>query len=79
MQRGNPAQCALVKKAIEQGEVDALADIVQIVRETGAMQATREAASAEAQLALNALKVLPESVYKQALEDVAGQLLARQN
>jgi octaprenyl-diphosphate synthase len=79
MQRGNPAQCALVKRAIEQGEVDALADIVQIVRETGAMQATREAASAEAQVALNALSVLPASPYKDALSDVAAQLLERQS
>ena len=79
MQRGNPAQCALVKHAIEQGEVQALADIVQIVRETGAMQATREAASAEAQLALNALSVLPESLYKDSLSDLAAQLLERQN
>ena len=79
MQRGNPAQCALVKHAIEQGDVEALADIVHIVRETGAMQATREAASAEAQLALNALRVLPDSLYKEALRDVAAQLLDRQN
>ena len=79
MQRGNPAQCALVKHAIEQGDVEALADIVQIVRETGAMQATREAASAEAQLALNALGVLPASPYKEALRDVAAQLLERQS
>ena len=78
MQRGNPAQCALVKRAIEQGEVDALADIVQIVRETGAMQATREAASSEAQLAMNSLRVLPDSLYKEALSDVASQLLNRQ-
>jgi octaprenyl-diphosphate synthase len=78
MQRGNPAQCALVKHAIEQGDVAALADIVHIVRETGAMQATREAASAEAQLALNALRVLPDSLYKEALSDVASQLLDRQ-
>jgi len=78
MQRGNPAQCALVKHAIEQGDVEALADIVHIVRETGAMQATREAASAEAQLALNALRVLPDSLYKEALRDVASQLLNRQ-
>jgi octaprenyl-diphosphate synthase len=78
MQRGNPAQCALVKRAIEQGEVDALADIVQIVRETGAMQATREAASSEAQLAINSLRVLPDSLYKEALSDVASQLLDRQ-
>jgi octaprenyl-diphosphate synthase len=79
MQRGNPAQCAVVKHAIEQGDVAALADIVQIVRDTGAMQATREAASAEAQLALNALSELPASPYKAALSDVAAQLLERQS
>jgi octaprenyl-diphosphate synthase len=78
MQRGNPAQCALAKHAIEQGDVAALADIVHIVRETGAMQATREAASAEAQLALNALGGLTDSPYKEALRDVAAQLLERQ-
>ena len=79
MQRGSPAQCDVVKHAIEQGDVKALADIVQIVRETGAMQATREAASAEAQVALNALSVLPASPYKDALSDVAAQLLDRQH
>jgi octaprenyl-diphosphate synthase len=42
------------------------------------MQATREAASSEAQLAMNSLRVLPDSLYKEALSDVASQLLDRQ-
>ncbi len=79
MQRGNAAQCALIKHAIEQGEVEALHDIAQIVRETGAMQITREAASAEAQVALNQLNGLPESDHKRALQDIAEQLLTRQS
>lgn len=79
MQRGNAAQCALIKHAIEQGEVAALHDIAQIVRETGAMQFTREAASAEAQVALNQLVNLPASDYKLALQEVAEQLLTRQS
>jgi len=56
-----------------------LQTIAAIVRNTGAMQATREAASAQAQLALNALNVLPASNYKTALAKLAEQLLERQS
>jgi octaprenyl-diphosphate synthase len=79
MQRGNANECALIKHAIEQGEEQALHEIASIVRNTGAMQATREAASAQAQLALDALEVLPASVHKSALQELAEQLLSRQS
>ena len=79
MQRGTPSQCQLIQNAIEQGDIGALADIAEIVRSTGAMQATRQAASDEAQLALHALELLPASEYKTALADIAEQLLDRQN
>jgi octaprenyl-diphosphate synthase len=78
MQRGTPSQCLLIKNAIEQGDIGALADIVDIVRSTGAMQATRQVASDEAQLALLALEILPAGDYKTALADIAEQLLSRQ-
>jgi octaprenyl-diphosphate synthase len=79
MQRGTPQECALIKHAIEQGDEQALQDIAKIVRNTGAMQATREAAGSQAQLALDALTVLPASLYKSALEELAEQLLNRQS
>jgi len=79
MQRGTPSQCLLIKNAIEQGDIGALADIADIVRSTGAMQATRQAASVEAQLALHALEAMPASDYKTALAEIAEQLLDRQN
>jgi octaprenyl-diphosphate synthase len=69
----------LIKNAIEQGDIGALADIADIVRSTGAMQATRQAASVEAQLALHALEAMPASDYKTALAEIAEQLLDRQN
>jgi len=78
MQRGTPQECALVKHAIENGEVQALQTIAEIVRNTGAMQATRDAASAQAQLALAALTHLPDTPYKQAMAELAEQLLSRQ-
>ena len=79
MQRGTAAECALIKNAIENGEVEAMQTIAGIVRNTGAMQATREAASAQARLALNALNVLADSSYKTALAALAEQLLERQS
>jgi octaprenyl-diphosphate synthase len=78
MQRGTPQECALVKHAIENGEVQALQTIAEIVRNTGAMQATRDAASEQAQLALTALTQLPDTPYKQAMAELAEQLLSRQ-
>jgi octaprenyl-diphosphate synthase len=79
MQRGTAEECALIQHAIENGEVEALQTIAAIVRNTGAMQATREAASAQAQLALDALGALPDSPPKAALAALAEQLLQRQS
>src|SRR5438874_10836406 len=47
MERGSADERAIVRHAIEHGEVARLADIVGIVRSTGAIAATREAARAE--------------------------------
>ena len=79
MQRGNDAERTLIATAIEQGDVTALGRIADIVRQTGAMQATREAASAQAQQAIDALQPLPEGDHKSALYTLAEQLLARQH
>jgi octaprenyl-diphosphate synthase len=77
MQRGTPAQSQTVRQAIETGSVDQLAEIVAIVRETGALAATRQAASAEAQRAMDAAQQLPDNAYSQAMVALAGQLLDR--
>ena len=79
MQRGNAEECALIKHAIEHGEVQALQTIASIVRNTGAMEATRQAASTQAQTALDALSALPDNPYKNALATLAQQLLTRQS
>jgi octaprenyl-diphosphate synthase len=54
-------------------------DIVAIVRNTGALEATRQAASAEAQRAIDALNLLSETPYRAALQALAEQLLDRRN
>ena len=57
MQRGTPAQRDLVKSAIETGSVDRLNEVIAIVRETGALDGSRQAAMAEAQRAINAAQI----------------------
>ena len=79
MQRGSPGQRQTIQRAIEHGEMNALADIVDIVRTTGALDATRVAASDEAERAIAALALLPTGPYRDALHDLAAQLLNRRH
>jgi octaprenyl-diphosphate synthase len=77
MQRGTPGQRQTVREAIETGSVDRLNEIVSIVRETGALEATHDAAAAEAQRAVDAAMQLPDNPYRQAMVVLASQLLNR--
>ena len=79
IQRGTDRQKALIKNAIENGEVNALEEIIEIVRSCGALEATRSAAAAEAERAISALSVLPESAYKESMHALAAQLLIRRS
>jgi octaprenyl-diphosphate synthase len=67
MARGTPAQRETIRHAIEHGEVARLPDIVKIVRETGAIEATREAARTQADQARAALAHIPDSTPREAL------------
>ncbi len=77
MQKGTPEQSQTIREAIENGSVEQLSQIVAIVRSTGALQGTREAAAAEAQRAIDAALRLPDNTYRQAMVALASQLLQR--
>jgi octaprenyl-diphosphate synthase len=77
MRRGTALQAQTVRQAIENGSTDQLDDIVDIVRETGALEIARAAASSEAQRAIDALATLADNPYREALLQLAAQLLAR--
>jgi octaprenyl-diphosphate synthase len=77
MQRGTAAQQALIRGAIEAGDTTQLPQIVAIVRETGALEATRAAAAAEAQRAIDALRGFSANPHAAALLQLAAQLLER--
>jgi octaprenyl-diphosphate synthase len=67
MDRTSGAEQAAMRTAIRQGGTDNLQDIIEIVRHTGAIDATRDAARAEAQIAADALLRIPSSPFRAAL------------
>lgn len=77
MQRASVSERAIIEQAITTGGIDQMAKIIEIVQKTGALTATRAAAAAEAQRALDALQNLPQNSYSEALGQLASQLLER--
>ncbi len=79
MQRGSVAQRDLIRHAIEHGAVDELDAIVCIVRETGALEVTRDAAAAEARRAMRCCDALPRNDHTAGLLQLASSLLERRH
>ncbi|WP_395700421.1 octaprenyl diphosphate synthase [Aquabacterium sp.] len=77
MQRGSSAQREMIRHAIEHGETERLPEVIAVVRETGALAATREAARAEADKARRCLQALPESEAKKALLELCVRSVER--
>ena len=78
MQHGNASQVAVVRQAIEQGEIARFADVLQVIQQTGALAYTRQQAQCEADAACAALAVLPDTNYKQSLLQLANFAATRQ-
>jgi octaprenyl-diphosphate synthase len=79
MQRGSTEQRALIRQAIETGETARLEEIIFIVKSTGALDVTRQAAAAEAQRAIEATKHFQPNAYTDGLLQLAAQLLERRS
>jgi octaprenyl-diphosphate synthase len=77
MERAEASERALIRHAIEHGEVARLDDIVDIVRRTGALETTRDAARAEAEKARACLNVLPPSDARGALLELCSRSVDR--
>lgn len=71
MHRGTPSQARLIRKAIENGGHDNMQAVCAVIESTGGIPYTAQAAQREADLAIGALKPLPESAYKEALYGLA--------
>lgn len=77
MQRGTTAEKQVIKIAIEQGDQTKLPQIIDIIKSTGALEISRQAARNEALRAIQAIKQLPEGLYADCLVQLASQLLDR--
>lgn len=77
MQHGNPEQAALVRTAIEQGDLALFDDVLRVVQQTGALEYTRQQAQREADIARAALAALPDTPYKKSLMELAEYAASR--
>ncbi|MFA5825275.1 MAG: octaprenyl diphosphate synthase [Gallionellaceae bacterium] len=78
MQHGTPAQAAVIREAIEQGDIKRFDEVLQIVQQTGALAYTRQQAQREADLARAELANVPDSQYKNSLLKLAELAASRQ-
>ena len=72
MHHGNETQAQLIRKTIEQGgNRDVLDEVLAIMNEYQSLDYAMDRAKQEAQKAVDAIQILPESEYKQALISLA--------
>jgi len=69
--KGATADAALIRKAIEEGGLDHIDEILAIINKTQALEYTTEIAKKETRLAIEALQFLPENDFKSALTELA--------
>jgi octaprenyl-diphosphate synthase len=77
MERGSAQERQLIRHAIQHGEEARLSEIVEIVRHTGAIAATRDAARAQADKARESLRLIPASISREALLEFCARSVDR--
>ncbi len=77
MRNGNARQAAAVRRAIEEGGLDDLQEVLQAILETGALDSVREQARREADAACAAISCLPDSNHKESLLQLADFAVTR--
>ena len=79
MQKASDDDSNLIRKAILEGGLDQLSQIPAIIHSTGALQYTAEKAREAADLAIESLRGIPDSEYKQALINIAELSIQRRS
>ena len=77
IEKSAPAEADKLRRAITEGGRDALADVLAAIECTGGLLRSRERAHAYARSARNALRVLPRSDARDALETLAEYAIDR--
>ena len=77
LMNATPDEQQLLKTTIQTGGVESLDRIIRIVQDSGALDYCRKRATEETHNAVAALASLPDSIYRQALENLARLALTR--
>jgi octaprenyl-diphosphate synthase len=77
LKHGNELQKKLASLSLESGTREHFTEILDAIESTGAIEYTRAAAKREKDLAIEAISIIPDSVYKSALIDLANFSLER--
>ena len=77
MQRGSPAQAALVRSAIERGGREDFRAVLGAIHATGALDYARTKAKEEARLARESIVALPNSSFRDSLLELAAFAVER--
>jgi octaprenyl-diphosphate synthase len=77
LQNGSQTQKEVIKKSLEANTNANLTDVLNILTETKAIEYTNQIALEEVDKAISSLHILPESIYKKALQDIAVYAVER--
>ncbi len=77
LKHGTPAQQLQIKESLLQGSLDHLPEILESIAATNAIEYTQSVAATEVDRAISALQILPDSVYKDALSELAQYAIQR--
>lgn len=69
----------IIKSTLQEGKVENLPVILDIIKDTKAIEYTYQIANQEVEKAISALKILPDSTYKKALIDLAQYAIKREH
>lgn len=79
MQAGNDEQRELLRNVIREGRREAIDDVIAIIESTASLEYTARLAEQEADRAVEALSILPDSQHREALAALAQFAVRRSN
>ncbi len=77
LQQSTPIQQEKIREGLSQGSLEYLPDILEAIEKTGAIKYTKQLAEQEIKQATKAIDILPDSLYKKALADLAQYAILR--
>ena len=78
MRDGDPAEAKIIRSAIRERSAENLSEIVNVVKNNGGLDYTRELAAIERDRALSALRDVPASRYRENMIALADFAIERQ-